>query len=267
MDVCLIQSKVGNSKNENLENIEKAIPYSKNIDLLLFPEFFNSPYDIELYEVYAEELKDGYCTYDFLKKLSRKIPNTYIIAGSIPERDIETIYNTCTVWKGGKMINKYRKIHLFDVDQQNFKFCESNFISSGKEPIIVDTPFCKIGLGVCFDLRFNTLSNYYGLNGCDIICYPANFSIDTGIKHWELLNRARAVDTQCYILSCSTATNKLLRYQSYGHSIIVEPWGNIISILDSTEDVIYKKIYPNKSQNFKQVIPVIKNPNFNVLEL
>lgn len=258
MKVCLIQNKPINDKLVNFFNLEKMIP-DESFDLLMFPECFNSLYGIEYFEKNAEEIKKNNLTFDFLEKISLKYNKSVVIAGSIPEKYNNKYYNTCTIWKEGKIIDKYRKINLFDNNIPEASFKESKVLSPGKEPCIVETSFGKIGIGICFDIRFNNISNFYAKNKCKIICYPASFTEFTGDLHWELLNRSRAIDSRTYILSCATALNQSNNFKSYGNSIIVSPWGKVLNRLDNNEGIIIQNIDLDEVKNINKQIPVDQN--------
>ena len=261
MKVCLIQNCPGINKEQNFEKILSLIP-NKQIDILIFPECFNSPYGLDFFKVFAEKLQKGEKTYDFIDELSTKLNETYIIAGSIPELDNNIIYNTSTVWKKGKIIAKYRKNNLFDNKIPNVEFKESDIISPGNTLTIFDTEWGKIGLGICFDLRFNQIANLYSKADCKIIIYPASFTEHTGNLHWSILNRARAIDSQLFVLSCATSTNPNNKFRSYGHSMIVDPWGKILNELGSEDGYIYDEINMNTVNNMREVLPVNQNKKF-----
>lgn len=258
MKICLIQNKPIDDKISNLKKLESLIP-DEYFDLLMFPECFNSIYGIDYFKKNAEEIKPNNITYDFLKKLSLKYKKVFIIAGSYPEKNNNKFYNTCTIWNDGKLINKYRKINLFDNNIPNASFQESKILSPGDTPCIIETSFGKIGIGICFDIRFNNISNYYSKNNCKIICYPANFTEYTGKLHWELLNRSRAIDSHTFILSCATAKNDDSKFKSYGNSIVVSPWGQIINNLDNKEGYIIEDLDLNQVNEINLQLPVDQN--------
>jgi len=255
-NVCIVQSKPGLDKETNITNAFKQVEHIE-CDILVLPECFNSPYGIEYFETYAEEIKPGEYTYDKLQEQSFLRPSTYIIAGSIPEKDGDKYYNTCTVWYAGAIICKYSKINLFDIDikSSGTKFEESSVLSPGTEPAYFETEWGRIGLGICFDLRFNKLANYYAEQGCFMIIYPGCFTEYTGDLHWELLLRARAVDNRCYTIGCATALNKDMDYRSYGHSMIVSPWGKVLKQLDNKEGYIISTINSKDCISMKESIP------------
>lgn len=256
--IALIQNKPGNNKLENLNEVEKKIP-DEDFNLLVLPESFNSPYGVKFFKKYAENLKIGGPTLLFLKKLSLKYKDTYIVGGSIPEEKDNKYYNTCTVWNNGTMIAVYRKIHLFDVsfpDANNFVFKESDILSNGEKPVFFNTPWGNIGLGICFDLRFNKLSNYYRDNDCKLICYPGNFTEWSGKLHWKLLLKARALDNQCFIVGCSTALNIDADYKSYGHSMVVNPWGDVFVEFDNLINSCVHTINMKEIEKIKYYLPL-----------
>lgn len=117
----------------------------------------------------------------------------YILLGSFPERDHDQLFNTCLVFDPtGTQIGKHRKLHLFDIDiPDKIKFVESDVLTAGASGTVVDTKFGKIGVGICYDIRFSELSRLYQKLGCKMICYPGAFNLTTGPVHWELLIRSR----------------------------------------------------------------------------
>ena len=258
MKIALIQNKPVNNKVENLNNVLKLIPNSE-FDILVLSESFSAPYGIKYFKEYSENFIKGGLTIKFLEDISSTYPNAYIVGGSFPEEDDGKYYNTCTVWHNGKLIVKYNKMHLFDVnfpDANNFTFRESDVLSPGNKPVFFNTPWGNIGLGICFDLRFNKLSNYYKEKDCKLICYPGNFTQWSGDLHWKLLLRARAVDNQCFIVGCSNALNKDAEYKAYGHSMIVDPWGEVLEKLDNSEKNCLIEIDMSQTDKMKKCIPL-----------
>lgn len=129
-------------------------------------------------------------------------------------------------------------------------------LSAGEKPVFFKTPWGNIGLGICFDLRFVKLANYYKENDCKLICYPGNFTKWSGDLHWKLLLRARAVDNQCFIIGCSNALNEDANYHAYGHSIIVNPWGKVLNEFSEKECVSITEINIEETENIRKSIPL-----------
>jgi len=261
----IIQNRPGLNKYLTLQRVRYLINanYKNSVNFIILPECFNCPYGVKYFKEYAEELliKPENPTMQMLHEVSVDYPSVYLIGGTIPEKDEDKYYNTCTIWLNGKIINTYRKIHLFDVNIPNqINFKESDVLSPGTQPTIIQTPYGKIGIGICFDLRFNKLSNYYAANDCDIIIYPGSFSQYTGQLHWELLLRARAVDSQCWVIGVATAINNELDYKSYGHSLVVEPWGKVTSLDTKDKEIAFiEKINIDRCQYFQNSIPIKAN--------
>ena len=155
----------------------------------------------------------------------------WIIGGSIPERDGDNVYNTCIVVNPeGSIVAKHRKVHLFDIDVPGkITFKESDTLSAGNQLTVFDTPFCRIGLGICYDMRFPEQSQLMKDAGAEMIVFPGAFNLTTGPAHWELLLRGRAVDNQLYVAGVSPARNPSSDYKAWGHSTLVSPWGKYVS--------------------------------------
>ncbi|GCB67240.1 hypothetical protein scyTo_0012118, partial [Scyliorhinus torazame] len=220
-------------------------------------ECFNSPYGTNYFPEYAEKIP-GEST-QVLSEVAKE-HGIHLIGGSIPEEDGGKLYNACTVFApNGSMLMKYRKIHLFDIDVPG-KICfrESEAFSPGSTMCTFDTPYCKIGIGICYDIRFAELAHVYTKRGCQLLVYPGAFSMTTGPAHWELLQRARAVDNQVYIAAVSPAHNENDSYVAWGHSSVVNPWGEVVAKAGSEETIIYADIDLKYLSDIRQQIPVLK---------
>ena len=151
-------------------------------------------------------------------------------------------------------------MHLFDVDvKEGIKFKESDTLTAGNKFTLVETKWGKIGLGICYDLRFPEFSRLLTLKGADILIYPGAFNLTTGPSHWETLLKSRALDNQVYSVGVAPALNKNSSYHSYGHSLICSPWGNIINKAEYDEKLIVEKIDLSLISKIRSEIPVLKN--------
>jgi omega-amidase len=182
-----------------------------------------------------------------------KSNKVFLIGGSFPESDEHEaqgqaqgrrLYNTCLIFNDqGELVGKHRKIHLFDIDipgKQRFK--ESETLSPGNALTIVPSPYGPIAVAICYDLRFAELALLAASRGCKMLVYPGAFNTTTGPLHWELLLRARAVDTQCFVAGVSPARNAESTYQAWGHTSIVSPWGNLLATTDENPDIVYADV-------------------------
>ncbi|KAN0023423.1 hypothetical protein ACTFIV_009242 [Dictyostelium citrinum] len=254
-----IQLLCGDNKEENVQNAIKHIDEAaKNgAKLISLPECFNSPYSTATFEKYSES-EDG----ETVKKLSEaaKRNQIFLIGGSIPEIDKSTgkIYNTCFIFNDkGEMIKKHRKIHLFDIDVPNkIRFKESETLTPGDSFSVVDIGYCKVGVAICYDIRFPELAMLYSKMGAKFLVYPGAFNMVTGPAHWELLQRGRAVDNQVFVAAISPARNPSSTYQAWGHSTIVNPWGTILATTDEHQSIIYSDIDLNTLNETRSSIPI-----------
>ncbi|XP_019404413.1 PREDICTED: omega-amidase NIT2 isoform X2 [Crocodylus porosus] len=241
--LALIQLKVQSIKSENLQRacglVREAT--AKGAKVVVLPECFNSPYSVKRFREYAEEIPG-----ESTQKLSEvaKECGIFLVGGSIPEQACGKFYNTCTVFgPDGAMVAKHRKIHLFDINiPEKIRFQESEILSPGDSFSIFDTPYCKVGLGICYDIRFAELAQIYCQRGCQLLVYPGAFNLTTGPAHWELLQRGRAVDNQVYVVTASPARDAEASYVAWGHSTVVNPWGEVIAKAGTEETVIYADI-------------------------
>ncbi|QIB26808.1 carbon-nitrogen hydrolase family protein [Caloranaerobacter azorensis] len=258
----LCQLLVSENKKENIKNAEKMINSAADMgsELVVLPEMFNCPYNNSYFPKYAESYPDGE-TIKMLSKISKE-RGIYLIGGSIPEKDDKgNIYNTSFVFdKKGNIIGKHRKIHLFDIDVEGkISFKESDVLSRGDSLTIVDTEYCKIGVAICYDIRFPELFRLMVLKGVKVIIVPAAFNMTTGPAHWELLFRARALDNQVYMAAAAPARDENASYISYGNSIITDPWGSIVGKLDEKEGILIKEIDLNRIDEIREQLPILKH--------
>ncbi|XP_066478772.1 omega-amidase NIT2 [Tiliqua scincoides] len=252
-----IQLQVSTVKTENLNRACGFVrtAAAQGAKLVVLPECFNCPYGTKYFPEYAEKIPG-----ESTQKLSEiaKECDVYLIGGSIPEEDAGKLYNTCTVFgPDGTMLAKHRKIHLFDIDiPGKIRFQESETLSPGDKFSTFDTPYCKIGLGICYDIRFAELAQIYTQKGCQLLVYPGAFNLITGPAHWELLQRGRAVDNQVYVTTASPARDERASYVAWGHSTVVNPWGEVIVKAGTEETIIYADIDLKKVAEVRQQIPI-----------
>ncbi|KAF8321808.1 carbon-nitrogen hydrolase [Clavulina sp. PMI_390] len=283
--IALVQlGQVGSDKAANLKHAREMIlkaaagDGSAKPDMIVLPEFFNSPYGVSYFPGYAEKI--GYVkdkkydiessTSESVKMLSSaaKETGTWLIGGSIPEHEepSDKLYNTSTVYNPqGDMIAIHRKLHLFDIDiPGKITFKESESLTGGSAVTQFATEFGNIGLGICYDVRFPEMAMIAARQGCVAMIYPGAFNLTTGPLHWELLARARANDNQIYVALCSPARDMSATYHAWGHSTLVDPMGVVKSTMDENEGIIYGDIDPQVIQETRQGIPVTVQRRFDV---
>ncbi|KAK9102465.1 hypothetical protein Sjap_019719 [Stephania japonica] len=230
----------------------------KGAKLVVLPEMWNCPYSDD-FSKFSEDFIDEKASPSFTMlsevALSQGIT---VVGGSIPERCGDKLYNTCCIFgSDGKLIAKHRKLHLFDVDiPGDLYFKESDSYMPGDETTIVDTDVGRIGIGTCHDMCFPELAMLYGSRGARLICYPSAFNMSTGEALWELLQRARAVDNQLFVATCSPARNSSGSYMFWGHSTLVGPFGEIIATAGSEESIVIAEIDYSMIHLRRQSLPL-----------
>ena len=266
--VGLIQMKVKDKKDDNLHKAAKLIDKicKEDVDMVILPEMFSCPYNTKNFPIYAE--KEGDYSYKFLSEISKR-NNIYLIAGSIPEKEDNNIYNTSYVFnRQGEKIAKHRKIHLFDIDIKNKQtFRESDTLSAGDKVTVFDSEFGKIGLCICYDFRFPEIARLMVDKGAKVIIVPASFNMTTGPAHWDIMFKSRAIDNQVYTIGCSPARDYDYSYISYGHSLIVSPYGDILCELDEKEGFITYDIDLNYVDEIREQLPLLKHRRRDLYEL
>ena len=238
----------------NLEKIKDEKP-----DFVILPEMFCCPYQTQNFPVYAEE--EGGSVWQQLSEYAKQY-GIYLIGGSMPEKDAEgKVYNTSYIFdRQGKQIGKHRKVHLFDIDVtggQTFK--ESDTLTAGDHDTVFDTEFGRMGVMLCFDIRFPELARMMVNDGAKAIFVPAAFNMTTGPAHWELSFRTRALDNQIYMIGCAPMRDESAGYISWGHSIVTDPWGRVIDMLDEKEGVLLTELDLDYEEQVREELPLLKS--------
>ena len=267
--IALCQMNVIDDKDENLRKANFMInqSISENPDFIVLPEMFNCPYSNDKFIEYCEEEKTSK-TLSEISNLAHE-NNVYILAGSIPEKENNNLFNTSYLFnRKGKIIAKHRKMHLFDIDVKGkITFKESDVLTAGDNYTIADTEFGKVGIGICYDIRFPELARIMVEEGASVLFYPGAFNMTTGPAHWELLFRARALDNQVFCVGVAPALNEDASYHSYGHSIVVNPWGEVVCQLGQKEELKIVKINLNEIEKVREEIPILKNKRNDLYEI
>lgn len=227
--VCQIDNNSSDVHTHVMNQIDKL---DKDVDMIILPECFNAPYGMDYFTKYAEDKDETSKTYQLLQHLAVKY-NAYVVGGTFITKDTkDRYYNTCYVFnRDGEEIGVYDKIHLFDIELPGNTYKESSVLTAGSTPLVVKTEFGNIGIGVCFDLRFPKLAEYYKKHDCKLLCYPGAFTMKTGKDHYELLLRSLALNNQCYVVGCAPARNESASYVTWSNSTIVNPWGTVVANL------------------------------------
>uniref|UniRef100_A0A6Q2ZBS6 omega-amidase n=1 Tax=Esox lucius TaxID=8010 RepID=A0A6Q2ZBS6_ESOLU len=255
--LAVIQLHVTKVKADNLSRARGLVKEAarEGAKIVVLPECFNSPYGSSFFPEYAEKIPGE--SSQVLSEVAKE-NRVFLVGGSLPEEDTGKLYNTCPVFgPDGGLLLKHRKIHLFDIDVPGkIRFQESETLSPGSSLSVFETPYCKVGVGICYDMRFAELAQLYTKKGCQLLVYPGAFNMTTGPAHWELLQRARALDNQVYVATASPARDEAASYVAWGHSSVVNPWGEVLSKAGSEEAIVYADIDLEYLADVRQQIPI-----------
>ena len=269
MKLALCQMQVGTQKEKNLERAEAMIREAKaaGAHMVSLSEFFNSPYSTELFREYAEP--EGGPTFTRLSGLAAEL-DIYIVGGTIPELDGDRLCNTSFIFnRKGELIAKHRKVHLFDIYlKDGISMKESDQLTAGNSITVFDTEYGKVGVAICYDVRFPEMMRMMALAGAKLIILPACFPVVTGKAHWDLTMRCRAIDNQVYFAANSAARPKNPEYfQAFGHSCIIDPWGEYRARADEGETIIFGDLDMEYLESVREQLPLLahRRPELYVL--
>jgi len=263
-----LQILVGDDKAANMSTAEAAVrsAAAQGAQIVSLPEIWNGPYAVDQFAKYAEEVPASAAAIDatrspsvhLMASLAKEL-GIYLIGGSISEVDADgRIYNCAVVFSPeGAIVAKHRKMHLFDIDiPGKMTFFESQTLTAGDRATVFDTPYGRVGVGICYDIRFPQLASIYRDAGAHLIVYPGNFNLTTGPAHWELLQRARAVDNQLFVATASQARADGPGYRSYGFSTIVSPWGKLVASTEEGSAIVFAEVDLSEVEPIRKSVPI-----------
>lgn len=196
---------------------------------------------------------------DFMSAMARE-HGIWLLGGTLPlaSDDPERVINTTLVYDPqGKHVGRYDKIHLFGFTKGNESYDEARTIVPGKAVGTVETAVGKVGMSVCYDLRFPEL--YRAMGPLDLIVVPAAFTYTTGKAHWEILLRARAIENQCYVLAAAQGGTHVNGRRTWGHSMLIDPWGEVKAVLAEGEGVVTGELDPAFVHGVRESLPALKH--------
>jgi len=263
--VAAVQMASGPNVKANLEEAEKLIKTAvqQEAKLVVLPENFAIMGMTEVDKVAIAETAGEGPIQQFLSQQASK-HGVWIVGGTIPVESSVTgkVYSTSLLYNdSGDMVARYDKIHLFDVmlEDSNESYNESETIESGNDVVVVDTPFGKLGMAICYDLRFPELFRAMADVGMEICVLPSAFTNLTGRAHWESLLRARAIENLCYMIAPDQGGYHKNGRETYGDSMIVDPWGVVLNRLPHGTGVVVSDVDLEKLRNTRQNFPALKH--------
>ena len=259
--IAAIQMASGPNVAANLDEAERLIEMAavQGAKLVALPEYFPVMGMKETDKVAVREEEGKGPIQRFLAAQAKK-HKIWLVGGSIPlEATLPNkVRNSCLVYDDkGKVVARYDKIHLFNLDLGNEHYHEEATIEPGKKIVTVDTPFGKLGLSICYDLRFPEL--FRAMGDVDIIVLPSAFTDTTGKAHWETLVRARAIENLAYVLAPAQGGYHLSGRETHGNSMIVDPWGVILDRLPRGSGVVVAGVNPAYQASLRNSLPALKH--------
>jgi predicted amidohydrolase len=260
--LACVQLTSGPDKAANLAKADGLVARAagEGARIVVLPEKWNGIGDTAALQGLAEPLAGGE-TVELMAEWARR-HDAWIVGGSITERRAgrERLSNTCCVLApDGELAAVYRKIHLFDVEVGGNVYRESEAEEPGEEPVVADADGWTVGLTVCYDLRFPELYRVLTLAGAELLTVPANFTLATGKDHWHVLLRARAIESQCYVAAAAQVGEPIPGRPSYGHSMIVDPWGTVLADAPDEETVVFADIDHARLSRIREMLPSLAN--------
>jgi nitrilase len=246
---------VAGNLNEARRLIEKAV--AQGIRLIVLPEFFTIMGVSDAERLAVREQPGKGVMQEFLAEMARK-HRIWVVGGSIPmvADAQDKVRNTCLVFdEHGEQVARYDKIHLFNLDLGNEQYHEAATVEAGNQVVVVDSPFGRIGLAICYDLRFPEL--FRAMKDVDIIVLPSAFTATTGKMHWEVLVRARAIENLAYVIASAQGGYHVNGKETHGHSMIVDPWGRILDELPRGSGVVVAELNPSYQKSLRASLPAL----------
>ena len=259
--VAAIQMLSEPAVEANLEAARRLIAEAaqKGARLVSLPEYFCIFGKRERDKVEVRE-RDG-CgpIQQFLTDIAREY-GLWIVGGSVPleSSDPNKVMNSCLVYNDrGERVARYDKIHMFGFATETERYHESATIEPGTAPVAVDSPFGRLALSICYDVRFPEL--YRRLAPMDLIFVPSAFTVTTGPVHWEILLRARAIENLAYVVAAAQGGRHANGRQTHGHSMIVDPWGKVLGCLPDGPGVVVAEIDPAYQARLRTSLPALEH--------
>jgi len=256
-----IQMASGPQVSANLSEAERLIEIAvaQGAKLIALPEYFAIMGLKDTDKVKVREKEGSGPIQRFLAKMAKK-HQIWLLGGSIPLESgtPKKVRNACLAFDPtGKLVARYDKIHLFNLDLGNEHYHEDDTIEAGDRVVVLDTPLGRIGLSICYDLRFPEL--YRAMGEVDLIVVPSAFTDTTGKAHWETLVRARAIENLCYVLAPAQGGYHLSGRETHGNSMIVDPWGVVLDRLPRGSGIVLAGINPAYQESLRKSLPALQH--------
>ncbi len=271
--IAAIQMASGPNVSANLSEARRLISdaVEQGAQLIVLPENFAhmGMSEQDVLDVSEDNMSDNLdndqAHYPIQKILSiiAKEEKIWILGGTIPLKSSTNKIKSASILFNdqGKVVVRYDKIHLFDMDlgDQGGAYNESTFTDAGDNIVVFDTPFGRIGMAICYDLRFPELFRGMASQGMEILLMASSFTAVTGKAHWQVLNRARAIENLCFVVSSAQGGYHVNGRETYGHSMIIDPWGGVIDQLEHGSGFVIADIDTDTLRKTRKNFPVLEH--------
>ncbi len=259
MRVAAIQTIAGGDVAENLAQAELlvAAAAAEGARLIVLPEYFGILGARATDKLAVREHDGNGPQQDFLARMARE-HHAFVVGGSVPlaSADPDRVKSACLVYgPDGARVARYDKMHLFRFARGTEDYDETRTIVAGETPVTFDAPCGRVGLSICYDVRFPEL--YRALGECTLLLVPAAFTATTGAAHWDLLLRTRAVENQCYVLAAAQGGLHPNGRRTWGHSLLVDPWGSVVAEKDEGPGIVVGDVDPARIAEVRSQLPAL----------
>ncbi len=255
--VAAIQTVSGSDVAANLAAIEPLVGDAarQGAQLVVLPEYFGIFGARATDKVAVRETDGAGLQQDWLARLAREYA-IVVVGGSIPiaTADPTRVRSACLVYgPDGRRVTRYDKMHLFAFSRGEERYDEARTIEPGTEPVAFDAPCGRVGLSICYDVRFPELYRHYG--DVVLLLVPSAFTAVTGAAHWHLLLRARAIENQCYVLAAAQGGLHANGRRTYGHSLLIDPWGDVVAELPEGPGLVIGDVLAERIAEVRRELP------------
>ena len=259
--VAAIQMASGSSVSANLEEAERLIvgAATEGVELIVLPEYFSIMGVKDTDKLAVQERPGDGMVQSFLSETSRRL-GIWLVGGSVPlvSPDPSKVYNSSLVYdEKGQQVARYDKIHLFSLKLGNDRFAEEKTIKAGEKVVTIESPFGRIGLSICYDLRFPEL--YRMMGNVDIILAPSAFTAITGKAHWETLVRARAIENLAYVIAPAQGGYHVNGRETNGDSMVVDPWGVVMDRQSRGSGAVIAALNEERQASLRASLPALEH--------
>lgn len=261
MQIAAVQMVSGTDVTENINTAARLIDKAaqQGAQLVLLPEYWPLLGETDFAKLAIAEPFGAGPLQAFMAQQA-KSHGIYLIGGTIPlaTETGDKVFNSCLVYgPAGELLTRYDKVHLFSFNKGQERYDEAQSIVAGEQIGYVDLPFGRVGLSVCYDLRFPEF--YRAMGECALIVVPAAFTYTTGKAHWELLLRARAVENQCYVLAAGQGGRHQNGRSTWGHSMVIDPWGEVLDVQPEGEGIVSAAWSAERIASVRASLPALKH--------